>query len=313
MPRTFDLALLRTLVVAADLGGLMRAAPRLGLTPSAVSLQMRRLEAQAGARLFRKEGRRLALAPAGELLLAFARRLLQLNDQGFAALGERASAGAVRLGAPQDVAERWLPRALARFARSRPGVAIEARVDGRVALLEAMEKGQLDLALVLGEPGPGPAERLAELPMTWIASPGLALPSGGVPLPLALLDGPCAFRRAATSALDAAGVPWRLTFTSPSLPAIWAAVEAGLGATVRTPLGVPARLEAGWRGRRLPRLPAVGLWLCGGGDLSPAAAELQQILVDTLRADLAPLATVTRGARRSAGPTREWRRPRGTA
>jgi DNA-binding transcriptional LysR family regulator len=279
------MALLRTLVVAVDAEGLMRAAPRLGRTRSAVSLQMRRLEELAGTRLLRKQGRRLVLTPAGEVLLGYARRILQLNDEGLAALGAGADAGPVRLGAPQDLAQRWLPRALARFARAHPRVALTARVDGNAALAEALDRGQLDLALVFGEALPGQAERLAELPMTWIARPGLALPPAGSPLPLVLLDAPCLFRRAATAALDRAGLPWRVAFSSPSLSAIWAAVEAGLGVTARTEVGVPGRLRTGWRPRRLPPLPEVSLWLCGGALAAPAAA-LRAILLELLVPEL---------------------------
>jgi len=309
MPIQLGMDLLRTLAVATDAGGLMRAAPRLGLTRSAVSLQMRRLQEQAGVPLLRKQGRRVVLTAAGEVLLSYARRILQLNDEGLAALGQQAEAGSVRLGAPQDVAERWLPRALARLSRVHPEVAIEARVDRNAALLEALDRGQLDLALLFGEAGAGEVERLAELSMTWIASPSLSTPRPGAPLPLVLLEGPCVFRRAATAALDAAGIPWRLTFTSPSLPALWAAVSAGLGVTVRTPLGVPGRLRAGWPRRRLPPLPRVGLWLCSGSaELSRAASTLRAILVEIMAPALASASAPVTG--RHAAIRGRWQRDR---
>ena len=60
-----DLDTLRTLVIANDLGGYGEAARRLGRTPSAISLQMKRLQDDIGATLFRKEGRRIALTEAG--------------------------------------------------------------------------------------------------------------------------------------------------------------------------------------------------------------------------------------------------------
>jgi len=49
------------------------------------------------------------------------------------------------------------------------------------------------------------------------------------PVPLVLFEAPCVFRKAGIEALDAAGIPWRITFTSPSLAGLWAAVDAGLG------------------------------------------------------------------------------------
>ncbi len=289
MTPLLDLELLRTLVVASDVGGLMRAAPQLGRTRSAVSLQMRRLEAHVGAQLLRKQGRRMVLTPEGEVLLGYARRLLQLHDEALAAVGARPVGGSVRLGAPQDLAERLLPMALGRFARAMPEVAIEARVGSNASLLEALDAARLDLAVVFGDAGPARGARLAELPMRWLAAPMLALPTRGAPLPLVLLDEPCVFRRAATAALDAAGLAWRVTFSSPSLPALWAAAKAGLGLTVRTPLDVPRGLRVRGRQARLPPLPLVGLWLCGH-ELSSPAAALGKILRQVLLPELGALA-----------------------
>ncbi|MDI9701586.1 LysR substrate-binding domain-containing protein, partial [Burkholderia cenocepacia] len=60
-------------------------------------------------------------------------------------------------------------------------------------------------------------------------------------LPLVVFDRPCRFFGAATDALDRAGVPWRVAFTTPSLAGLWAAAAAGLGLTVRSHYGQPAR------------------------------------------------------------------------
>ena len=78
--------MLRTLVLAVDLGGFARAARRVGRTQSAVSLQMRRLEAGAGQSLFTRAGRSFALTTAGEQVLGYARRLLAINDEAVAAV-----------------------------------------------------------------------------------------------------------------------------------------------------------------------------------------------------------------------------------
>ena len=80
-----DIDVLRTLAVAMDLGGFSKAAERLGRSQSAVSLQMRRLEERVGRPLFRREGRRLALTDAGDVVLGYARQILELNDQAVAA------------------------------------------------------------------------------------------------------------------------------------------------------------------------------------------------------------------------------------
>jgi DNA-binding transcriptional LysR family regulator len=75
MPQTnFDIASLRTFVIGMDLGSFAKAAGRVGRSTSAVSAQIKKLEEQAGAPLFRKSGRKLALTEAGDNMLAFARR-----------------------------------------------------------------------------------------------------------------------------------------------------------------------------------------------------------------------------------------------
>src|SRR5207245_1039251 len=76
-----DLDTLRTFTVAHDLGGLAQAGERLGRTPSAISLQMKRLQDELGTPLFRKRGRGLALTEAGEVAFTYARRILALHDE----------------------------------------------------------------------------------------------------------------------------------------------------------------------------------------------------------------------------------------
>src|SRR3954453_15952736 len=108
-PALFDLEVLRSMVLVHDAGGLRQAAKRVGRTPSAASLQMRKLEEQVAMPLFVKAGRRLTLNPAGELLLGYARRLLAVEEEARHALGGAALQGRLRLGLLQDFAETILP------------------------------------------------------------------------------------------------------------------------------------------------------------------------------------------------------------
>jgi DNA-binding transcriptional LysR family regulator len=278
-----DMDVLRTLAVAMDLGSFARAAERLGRTQSAISLQMRRLEAQLGQKLFRKQGRGVALTDAGDAVLGYARRILELNDEAVAAVKGAALAGAVRLGVHQDCAEAWLPAVLARFARAHPAVHITAQVERNAVLLDRLAHGALDLALVFGAstaPAPGfEAIPVAELPMAWIAARGFVRPADA-PLPLVMFEAPCVFREASLGALERARVPWRLALTSPSLAGLWAAAAAGLGVTVRTRIGLPAALVTIEPG--LPPLPRVPLTLHALADAPPAVARLREILLDVL-------------------------------
>jgi DNA-binding transcriptional LysR family regulator len=276
-----DMDVLRTLAVAMELGSFARAAERLGRTQSAVSLQMRRLEAQFGQPLLRKQGRGVALTEAGDVALRYARRILELNDDAVSALKGLAIAGTVRLGVHQDFAEAALPAVLARFARAHPAVRIEAQVERNAVLVDRLAHGRLDLALVFGMSAPqvsGIATVAAgELAMAWIAARGYA---PDAPLPLILFEAPCVFRDAALAALERARVPWRLALTSPSLAGLWAAADAGLGVTVRTRIGLPDRLAPLESG--LPALPRVPLSLHTTAEPSPAVARLRDILLEEL-------------------------------
>src|SRR5476649_226989 len=120
----FDIAFLRSYVAGVDLGSYARAADKVGRSTSAVSAQLKKLEEQAGTPIFRKNGRGLALTDAGDTMLAYARRLLELNDEAATAIRGPALEGWVRLGLQDDFSESLLPEVLGRFARAHPKVRI---------------------------------------------------------------------------------------------------------------------------------------------------------------------------------------------
>jgi len=295
MDINLDMDVLRTLLVAQQLGSFSRAADRVGRSQSAVSQQIRKLEQQVGEPLFQKQGRGLALTDAGEVILAYARRILDLNDEAIAAVRGRAAEGQVRFGLPADFAETWLPKALGRFKRTHPAVRVEAVVDRNRRLLERLDKGELDLVLSIGSGTRSDATMLARLQPVWIgaaSSPPGWMP--GEPIPLAMYEPPCFFRQRALAALDAAGLPWRIAFTSPSLHGLWAAVEAGLGVTLRTAVGLPATLRV--LDAQLPPAAEPALPVClhdGGRALAPPLMSLQSAIIAILRANLPPPTAAT--------------------
>lgn len=289
-----DLDALRSLVTGVELGTFARAAERLGRSTSAISAQLKKLEEQTGCQIFQKSGRGLVLTDSGEALAAYARRLLELNDEAVSAVRGAKLEGWVRLGLQEDFGEAVLPRALGSFARAHPYVRIEGRIARNSDLLERLAGGQLDLALAW-ESGAlsGLYERLADVPLCWIASSGERLPSfsSAAPLPLTALEAPCLLRRIGCDHLDKAGIPWRLAFETPSLGGLWAATAAGLGLAVRTPIGLPAGLRIlNAQEHGLPALPSLGLVLhrskSGNGQISDAlAAIVRQAVYDVMKND----------------------------
>jgi DNA-binding transcriptional LysR family regulator len=302
-----DMDVLRTVVLAHQLGSFHRAAAEVGRSQSAVSQQLRRLEDQLGERLFQKTGRGLAPTEAGDVVLAYARRILGLNDEAIAALRGTALDGMIRFGLPADFAESWLPGALGRFKRAHPAVRIEATVDRNRRLLERLDHGQLDLVLALGSAARPDAHPIATLPHVWIGPrSGESLHAPGEPLPLAVFEAPCFFRQAALAALDHHGIPWRIAFISTSLHGLWAAIEAGLGVTLRTAVGLPAGVMVS-RDPALPRPadPPISIALhTGHRPLAPAASELKAIMIDELTRPLGALSQANRKPRRRVGSPR---------
>ncbi|GGZ02606.1 LysR substrate-binding domain-containing protein [Pseudoduganella plicata] len=285
---TFDLDTLRSFVTGVEMGSFARAADRLGKSTSAMSGQLKKLEDQLGMPVLRKSGRGLTPTAAGESLLAYARRLLELNDEAAAAVRGVELAGSIRLGMQEDFGEHILTDVLGRFTRAHPRLRIEARVARHAQLMDLFAAGQLDLALTwdIGTPSaPARSTQVVDpLPMRWIG-PASGAPlwhADDAPLPLVMMDAPCLMRSAATAALDRAGIPWRVAFTSASLGGVWAAVAAGLGVTVRTALGVPAHLRL-LDDATLPALPAVGLGLhCAALEPAPVIQRLHDIVLQTL-------------------------------
>ncbi|WP_394779615.1 LysR substrate-binding domain-containing protein [Undibacterium sp.] len=288
MKLTFDLDVLRSFVCGVELGSFAKAADRLGRSTSAVSAQLKKLEDMVEAPILRKAGRGLELTQAGETLLAYARRLLELNDEAATAMRGVDLEGWIRLGMPEDFGERVLTDVLGRFARAHPRVRIEAKVARNASLLEQIAAGSLDLVLTWDSGIAIPhSQRVGTLPMRWIAAPASSsfpMPSAENPLPLVAFEAPCLMRSAATAALDRAGIPWRIAFSSTSLSGIWAAVAAGLGVTVRTEIGLPANLAVlDAKAAGLPPLPELGLNISQAeAELDTAAQRLREIILETL-------------------------------
>ncbi len=282
--QNLDLDVLRSFVTGVELGSFAKAADRLGRSTSAISAQLKKLEEQFGTAVLKKSGRGLVLTPSGEMVLSYARRLLELNDDALLAVRGAQLSGSLRIGFQEDFGEGLLTEVLGRLATTHTGITLEARIARNQELERAIQQGQLDMALlwqVALEPSP---TLLGSLPMQWIGRPDTLAAdlSAGKPLPLVAFEAPCLMRSRAIAALDNAGIPWRIAFTSSSLSGIWSAVNAGLGITVRTTAGMPASLQ---RLSTLPALPPLGIALLRSGKATSPTLEhiaelIQQRLLD---------------------------------
>ena len=230
MPRiaNLDITLLRAFITVVETGSFTKAAALLGRTQPAVSLQIRRLEGLLRAPLIDRAGNGAGLTVEGAGLLPQARRLLRLNDEIVASLGEGDLEGEVRFGAPEDIATLHLPSILGAFARSHPRITLAVTADYTANLLDQLSRGQLDLALIKREPvGPELGVRVWREPLVWVALDVAVLEAS--PLPLIIAPAPDIYRKRALAALQEANIPFRAAFTSPSLAGQMAALRAGLG------------------------------------------------------------------------------------
>jgi DNA-binding transcriptional LysR family regulator len=263
IPSTLDLDALRSFVTGIESGSFAHAALKLARSTSAVSAQLKKLELQCHAELVVKQGRHVRLTPQGEMLMGYARRLLALNDETLRALRGELLKGEIRIGMQEDFGESLMPGILGKFSRLHPELRIHARVDRNAPLIAALADNSLDIAL-MWQPhnAPQQGELLTRCPLEWIYHQDVnleALLANGKPLPLVMFDSPCLMRSRAIECLDNAGIPWQITFASHSLSGVWAAVQAGLGLTLRTHFGLPANLLTA--GSRLPAPGYLGITL----------------------------------------------------
>lgn len=263
LPPTLDLDALRSFVTGIECGSFAQAALRLCRSTSAVSAQLKKLEQQCGAELVMKKGRGLVLTRDGEIVMGYARRMLALNDEMQSTLRGELVREEIRIGMQEDFGESLMPDILGAFKRHHPGVRIVARVDRNRPLLTAFDDNALDMILLWQNPGEQRQGRtLGQSQLAWIQHPDLdisALLSRGEPLPLVMFEHPCLMRAHAIDCLNRAGIPWRVVFVSHSLSGIWAAVQAGLGITLRTRIGMPGNLRVA--GSVLPTPGSLGIAL----------------------------------------------------
>ena len=148
MSALIDVDQLRTFIAIVETGSFTKAAEVVHKTQSAVSMQMKRLEERLGKPIFARDGRASKLTEDGERLLDYARRIIKLNVEALHAFDDAELTGRVRLGLPDDYADRYLPEIMARFSRAYPGVELTVSCQPSSELIALINGNELDLAIV---------------------------------------------------------------------------------------------------------------------------------------------------------------------
>ncbi len=276
----FDPALLRAFIAVNDSGGFTRAAERLHLTQSAISHQIRRLEEQVGRPLLHRTTRRLTLTEDGEEFLSHAQRILDASDALTRRFHLSPVSGVIRFGVADTYLGARLPSLLGQFARSHPCVRLEVNVSSCPDFRAMVAAGELDMAVVLAEPGQEEDLLLRSTEFVWSAAENFAPPAGDS-LPLAFAPAPCLRRQIGLAALERAAQPWHFTFTSASNEGLRAATLAGLGVAVMTRTELVPGLKIVNDELGLPALPKAEYVLVRRpGEQTAATDEFTRLLRD---------------------------------
>ncbi len=231
MTALIDIDQLRTFIAIAETGSFTKAADVVHKTQSAVSMQMKRLEERLDKPIFTRDGRASKLTDDGERLLDYARRIVKLNLEALASFSGPELSGRVRLGVPDDYADRYLPEIMARFSRAYPGVELTVLCEPSTDLLRRIEVNDLDLAIVTTTDTQRNVEPFRQERLLWVTSVRHATHLEN-PLPLALGKQSCSWRKIALECIEQIGRPHRILYTSSNAGAYVAAVLAGLSVSV---------------------------------------------------------------------------------
>ena len=281
-----DLELLKTLVCVVDEGSFTRAAERVHRTQSTVSQQINKLEENVGRALLVRDrtGKRISPTEHGEILAAYARRLLAIAQEAEDVLSAPTALTPVRVGVPEDFNAQRMSAMLSDFLALHPGVRLETVSGMSTDLHHKLQQGEIDIALVKREPGS--AACIASWPesLVWVA--GRAAMHGEddeEEVPLAVFPQGCVYRQRAIRALDKAGKRWRVVFGSHSLTGIQAAVASGLGISVLPTTAVLPEHRALGEADGFPPLPPTELALVSS-PMAPNTAQrtLIEFLVNSI-------------------------------
>jgi LysR family hydrogen peroxide-inducible transcriptional activator len=148
MKSEFEFQQLRYFLSVAREKNFTRAAEELGVSQSALSRSIQKLEALVGQPLFDRNPREVTLTDVGELLVGRAPQILTLVEDTFAEMSESTTGGRVRLAVIPTIAPFLLPSVLSHFAEAHPQVSVVVQEDTTQNILKLCSRGEIDLAIL---------------------------------------------------------------------------------------------------------------------------------------------------------------------
>lgn len=262
----FDLEQLRTLVAVADAGSLTAAAPRVYLSQSSVSEQIRKLEERAGQSLLTRSKAGVAPTEAGLRLLGHARRILALSDEAFRDLRGETLQGELRLAVTDYFRPGDLTRLLGRLGERYPQVRLHVTILKSDALRTAYAHGDFDVGLAMNIAGANAAASgsgavLRRESLAWLGATGLRVVRGE-PVRLLALPDTCSLHQFTVSLLRRRRVPYVLAHVASGVAGLQSALAAGLGVACLNESAIGEGIARLAPPHGLPALPRVAFqWL----------------------------------------------------
>lgn len=274
---------LKCFVAVVDTGSFSAAALEINRSQSAVSMQVKKLEAALNCQLLLRDTRTQQLTYEGEKLLGYARRLLDLHNETQTAFHKPELTGHIRLGVPDSYAVKYLTPVLKHFAPYHGSVEIELICEQSMTLLRKVETGDLDLILISrGKEKKGTF--LFHEPMLWVGSQQFQAWNRD-PLPLAVYESASPAKRSAIHSVAQQGRRYRIVYNSTSLAGQIAAVESGIAIAVLPQCSTPDHLKVLGIDEGLGPLEPmeVAVVRSDGSKGNEAVDTLHQLIVKTLR------------------------------
>ncbi|GGD13965.1 LysR family transcriptional regulator [Aureimonas glaciei] len=265
-----DFQLLRSFAIVARTGSISAASAQIGRTQSALSMQMRRLEATVGQKLLHRTGSGVGLTVTGERLLIHAEALLGRHDEAVSDMAGTGLRGSISFGCPEEYSIAFVPGLLKGFCADHPDVELRMVCAPTIDLRGLLHRRQLEMALV-STPDAAGGETIRSDGFVWVGNqPEPALLAQDV-LPLALSAPTTLDHRAACDAMQSTGRRYRLAYASNSLAGLIAITRSGHAISVTTRAAVPGDLHI--LTRDLPPLPEIGIALAFASAPQSAAAH----------------------------------------
>ncbi|MBY6163523.1 LysR family transcriptional regulator [Mameliella alba] len=244
MAERLDIEGLRALLAIAAHGGVTRAADHLALSQPAVSHKIKRLEQALDCTLLARRAGGPLFTEAGERLLDYAQRMMDLHDEALAAVGKIPLKGAIQLGMTEDTTGGDVARILGRFTRAHPAIRVRTRISQSLTLDDWLRAGEIDVAVmqILRRDLRADDLLLYEDQLHWIKARDLRLDLSA-PVPFLAFDSQCFYRHWAHDEGARAGLRFETVIECPSVSGVLSAVRSGLGVALMNGLHLSADLD----------------------------------------------------------------------